>query len=171
MIKLCGRSRVVQAWLERDRAEENVASEALDGYLKAKSCVREMTAAGNAADEVLASSHLTDDLAHTANFLKGRALQTARDDNGALAHYRKMIDARTRDAAEARYQIVSDPVQAEQTERGREGSVRVLRKEPAVRVLDGKGLSDSRRHLRRRTNAFQAKATYKVIVDGYSRQE
>ena len=66
-----------------------------------------MTAAGVAADEVLESPYAADDLARKAHFVKGRSLQAAGDEAGALTHYREVTDARTRDAAESYYHIIS----------------------------------------------------------------
>ena len=146
----------------------NVASEALDGYLKAVVASGDMTAAGNAADEVLASSHLTDDLAHTANFLKGRALQAAGDDNGALAHYRKMIDARTRDAAEARYQIVSILFKQNKLKEAEKEVFAFSEKNLPYEYWMGKAFLILGDIYVKQNDAFQAKATYKSIVDGYS---
>jgi len=148
--------------------QKNVASEALDGYLKAVVASGDMTAAGNAADEVLASSHLTDDLAHTANFLKGRALQAAGDDNGALAHYRKMIDARTRDAAEARYQIVSILFKQNKLKEAEKEVFAFSEKNLPYEYWMGKAFLILGDIYVKQNDAFQAKATYKSIVDGYS---
>ncbi len=128
--------------------QKNVIAAALDGYLKAVGESGDVAAMDAAADEVLASTHATDDAMRTAHFFKGKSLQAGGDADGALAHYRKAAEARSRDAAEARYQIAAI-LFAQQAGCGRKGSVRFLRSQSALSILDGQGFPDSGRHLRR----------------------
>ena len=99
--------------------------------------------------------------------MKGRALQAAGDDNGALAHYRKMIDARTRDAAEALTRSFRS-VQQNKLKEAEKEVFAFSEKNLPYEYWMGKAFLILGDIYVKQNDAFQAKATCKSIVDGYS---
>ena len=148
--------------------QRNVAVEGLDGYLKAVTLTSDMEALGRAADEVLASPYAADDLAAAAHFAKARSLDAAGQSSDALGHYRKATEARTREAAEAHYRIASI-LFGQGDLAGAEKEVYALSdKKLPFQYWTGKAFLLLGDIYVKKNDAFQARATYQSIVDGYA---
>jgi len=130
------------------------------GYISLKSQL--------AADEVLASTHATDDAMRTAHFFKGKSLQAGGDADGALAHYRKAAEARSRDAAEARYQIAAILFAQNKLDAAEKEVFAFSEANLPYQYWMGKAFLILGDIYVAKNDAFQAKATYQSIVDGYS---
>ncbi|WP_300286427.1 tetratricopeptide repeat protein [uncultured Alistipes sp.] len=148
--------------------QKNVIAAALDGYLKAVGESGDVAAMDAAADEVLASTHASDDAMRTAHFFKGKSLQASGDADGALAHYRKAAEARSRDAAEARYQIVAILFAQNKLDAAEKEVFAFSEANLPYQYWMGKAFLILGDIYVAKNDAFQAKATYQSIVDGYS---
>lgn len=148
--------------------QKAVIAEALDGYLKAYVAMDDVAAMGIAADEVLASPHVTDEVARLAHFLKGRSLEAAGDDNAALPQYRKVVGARTREAAEARYRIVSILFRQDKLGEAEKEVFAFSEENLPYQYWMGKAFLVLGDIYAKKNDAFQAKATYQSVVDGYT---
>ena len=154
--------------LSETASQRNMVIEALTGYLDASVLSGDLSAAGAAADEVLASNYAVDDLGRTAHFAKGRALQQAGNDSEALTHYRKAIDARTRNAAEARYHIASILYKQGKYKEAEKEVFAFSEQNLPYQYWMGKAFLVLGDVYVKQGDSFQAKATYQSIVDGYA---
>ena len=120
------------------------------------------------ADEVLESPYAADDLARKAHFVKGRSLQAAGDEAGALTHYREVTDARTRDAAESYYHIISILFKQGNLKEAEQEVFTFSEQNLPYQYWMGKAFLVLGDIYVKQGDAFQAKATYQSIVDGYT---
>ena len=148
--------------------QKSTVVEALNGYLEAIVATNDLAAAGVAADEVLESPYAADDLARKAHFVKGRSLQAAGDEAGALTHYREVTDARTRDAAESYYHIISILYKQGKLKEAEQEVFAFSEQNLPYEYWMGKAFLVLGDIYVKQGDAFQAKATYQSIVDGYT---
>lgn len=148
--------------------QKSTVVEALTGYLDAIVATNDLAAAGVAADEVLESPYAADDLARKAHFVKGRSLQAAGDEAGALTHYREVTDARTRDAAESYYHIISILFKQGNLKEAEQEVFTFSEQNLPYQYWMGKAFLVLGDVYVKQGDAFQAKATYQSIVDGYT---
>ncbi|MDD3108822.1 MAG: tetratricopeptide repeat protein, partial [Alistipes sp.] len=148
--------------------QKNIIIEALDGYLKAVVASGDGAAQGVAADEVLASPYASDELARTAHFVKGKALQASADDAAALTHYRKAVEGRTREAAEAHYHVISILFKENKLKEAEKEVFAFSDQNLPYQYWTGKAFLILGDIYVKQNDAFQAKATYQSIIDGYA---
>lgn len=141
---------------------------ALDGYMTAVIAGGDLAAMGAAADEVLASPYVTAEVTHKADFAKARLLQSQGDNNEALKYYRKVIDARTREAAESRYRIVSILYGQGKLKEAESEVFAMAEQNLPYQYWTGKAFLILGDIYVQQNDTFQAKATYQSIVDGYA---
>ena len=141
---------------------------ALGGYLSAVLATGNVAEMGRAADEVLASPYVTADLTREANFAKARALQADGHDDEALKLYRQVAGERTREGAESRYRIVSILYKQGKLKEAEAEVFALAEQNSPYQYWTGKAFLILGDIYVQQNDAFQAKATYQSIVDGYT---
>lgn len=145
-----------------------VISEALSGYLRETVATGNLLAMAKAADEVLASSFVTPDLSREAHFALAKVAQAEGKQDEALKLYRQVAPARTRDAAESRYQMVSILFQQGKLDEAEKEVYALAEQNTPYQYWMGKAFLILGDIYVKKNDSFQAKATYQSIVDGYT---
>ncbi len=149
-----------------DRSQ--VITEALSGYLRETVATGDQTAMSQAANEVLASSFVTPDLTREANFALAKVAQAEGRVDTALELYRQVSSGRTRDAAESRYQMVSILFRQGKLDEAEKEVYALAEQNLPYQYWVGKAFLILGDIYVQKNDAFQAKATYQSIIDGYT---
>lgn len=150
-------------------AQPQLAVEALTGYIRAMSAAGDPKMIETAAGEVLESPFTTPELAREATFAKAQALHAQKRDAEALPLYRKVAESmRTRDGSEAQYRIISI-LHEEGKDKEAEAAVFAFAEQnTSYQYWMGKSFLILGDIYTKQNDAFQAKATFQSIIDGYA---
>ena len=143
--------------------------EALAGYLRAAVASGDSDLMGMAADEVLASNAADSELKTSASFAKARALQASGDEAEALRYYRLVAEnPRTRDGAEAKYHVIAILFSQGKAKEAENEVFSFSSSSTTHQYWMGRAFLVLGDIYAGQDDDFQARATYRSIVDGYA---
>lgn len=147
--------------------QNNIIVDGLTGYLRNVTVTGDMEAMNRAATEVLASPFVTPDLKRQGDLIRGRYAEQSGDLDGALAIYRTVTDARAREGAESRYRAVSVLFRQGKLSEAEQAVFDFAEQNTQYQYWMAKAFLVLGDIYVLNDDAFQAKATYQSIVDGY----
>lgn len=153
--------------LSSTATQNNVVVEGLTGYLRNVTEMGNMEEMNRAAAEIIASPFVTPDLKRQADLIRGRYTEQSGDLSGALAIYRTITDARTREGAESRYRAISILFRQDKLKEAEQAVFDFSEQNTQYQYWMAKAFLILGDIYVRNDDAFQAKATYQSIVDGY----
>ncbi len=153
--------------LSEESTNRSTLESALSGYIRSVAQAGDPQQTIAAAETVLASDHANEEIRLEAQYALGKAWLALDDRERALAAFREASGVRTRAGAEAQYEVIRLLYESGRTDEAEEQIYAFSETNTShARWLAKSFLLLGDIYLGR-GNAFQAKATWQSVVDGY----
>lgn len=147
----------------------NTLAEALSGYIRSVDKLNNPDQAIAAADYVLNSAFLNDELRNETDYVLGKAYLAKGDKATALASFRKAAaNIKTRNGSESQYYVGELLNETGNLDEAEAEVLKFAETNTSHQYWLGKAFLTLGDVYVKKGDAFQAKATYQSIVDGYS---
>ncbi len=153
--------------LSESSSVRSTVEAALSGYIRSVDKLDDPQQTLAAAETVLASASVNDEIRLETQYALGRAYLAKNDRERALEAFRKVSPMRTRNGAEAQYQVIRILYEAGRLDEAEQEIFRFSETNTSYPYWLGRSFLLLGDIYVQRGDGFQAKATYQSIVTGY----